>query len=98
MSNLTFISDDELLARVKKSLGVSGTFQDDTLRIYIDEVKEYMKDAGVNVNIVQSTLAIGAISRGVCDLWNYGQGNTEFSRYFLQRITQLIYKEVDNGE
>ena len=89
---LTTVNDDELLMKVKNALGITGDYQNDTLSIYIDEVKEYMKGGGVPVDVVNSTLAVGAICRGVADLWNYGAGNTEFSTYFLQRVTQLAYE------
>ena len=89
---LTTVNDDELLMKVKNALGITGDYQNDTLSIYIDEVKEYMKAGGVPVDVVNSTLAVGAICRGVADLWNYGAGNTEFSTYFLQRVTQLAYE------
>ena len=89
---LTTVNDDELLMKVKNALGITGDYQNDTLSIYINEVKEYMKAGGVPVDVVNSTLAVGAICRGVADLWNYGAGNTEFSTYFLQRVTQLAYE------
>lgn len=94
MSDIRILSEDDLLVQIKKALGISGTYQDDTLKTYINEVKEYMTDAGVNSDIVNSSVAIGAIARGVSDLWNYGSGNAELSTYFLQRVTQLAFKEV----
>ena len=33
------MTDSELLKKVKTGLSVSGTYQDDTLQLYIDEVK-----------------------------------------------------------
>lgn len=95
---LTTVSDAELLEKVKSALGITGNYQDSTLTIYIEEVKEYMKAGGVSVALVNSTLAVGAICRGVADLWNYGAGNTEFSTYFLQRVTQLALTTVEGGE
>lgn len=87
------MSSEELLAKVKAGLGITGTYQDDTLQIYIDEVKSYLEDAGVNAEILNGSTAIGVISRGVSDLWNYGSGN--FSEYFIQRAIQLKHKEVE---
>lgn len=81
---------DDTLTRVKKSLGITGNYQDDTLTEYISEVKEYMIDAGVSEDVVNSDKAAGVISRGVADLWNYGTG--KLSDYFYQRVSQLTYK------
>lgn len=86
---------DTLLDRVKKSLGITGEYQDETLTEYINEVKEYLMDAGVPEAVVNSDVSAGVISRGVSDLWNYGTGR--LSDYFYQRATQLRYKTVDGG-
>lgn len=88
------MTDDELLKKVKIALGIGGTYQDDTLRIYIDEVKAYLHSAGVNDVTLASEKVVGVICRGVSDLWNYGAGNAELSPYFMQRATQLVLEEV----
>lgn len=85
----------DLLEKVKSALGITGEYQDATLSVYIDEVKEYMKDAGVPEAVVNSEVSAGVISRGVSDLWNYGTG--KLSDYFYQRVYQLRYKTVDGG-
>ena len=84
-----------LLDRVKNSLGITGSYQDDTLTEYINEVKEYLLDAGVPQTVIDSDVSAGVISRGVSDLWNYGAG--KLSEYFYQRASQLVYKTVDDG-
>lgn len=90
----------QTLEKIKNALGITGTYQDETLKIYIEEVKEYMLDAGVDKDVVNSASSIGAIARGVADLWSYGAGNTQFSQYFMQRVIQLSYKkkEEENDE
>ena len=85
-----FLTDEVLLTKVKSGLGISGDYQNDTLKLYIDEVKSYLAFAGVNENIINSSIAVGVICRGVADLWNYGAGNAQLSDYFKHRITQLI--------
>ena len=35
------------LSDVKKALGVTGNYQDDTLQIYFDEVVAFLKDSGI---------------------------------------------------
>ena len=95
---LETIERAELLEIVKNSLNINGTHFDITLQFYIDEVKEYLRSAGVLSAVIGSTLAVGCIARGVADLWNYGNGDTKLSEYFYQRAEQLRGIEVaDNG-
>lgn len=81
-----------MLEKVKTALGITGTYQDDTLQIYLDEVVAYLKDAGVSEDILASDVATGIIVRGVADLWNYGSGGTTLSPYFMQRAIQLAVR------
>lgn len=81
----------DTLTFVKSALGITGTFQDATLQIYIDEVKAYMKDAGVPTQVIESSVSAGVIARGVVDLWNYGGGSGKLSDYFYQRVGQLTF-------
>ena len=47
-----------LLSKVKNSLGITGTYQDGTLTEYIDEVVDFLKDAGVTeANITSGIVA-----------------------------------------
>ena len=87
---------DTHLENVKSALGITGNYQDATLKIYIDEVKAYMAHAGVSTEIIDSELSAGVIARGVTDLWNYNGGAGKLSDYFYQRVAQLAYatKEV----
>ena len=77
-----------MLDDVKKALGITGNYQDLTLQGYIDEVVSFLKDAGV----LEKNITSGIVARGVADLWNYGGGEGKLSPYFLQRATQLSYK------
>lgn len=79
----------ELLSKIKTALGISGDYQDETLKIYIDDAKAFMKDAGVLQAVIDSPAAVGCITRGVADLWNYGSGTVGVSEYFKQRVIQL---------
>lgn len=89
------IGNDELLIKVKNGLGITGDFQDNTLQIYIDEVKDFMHRAGVSDAIINSNSSVGVITRGVSDLWDYGSGSTGLSPYFKERIVQLRAGEKD---
>lgn len=92
------LTNEELLIKVKKALGITGTYQDDTLLIYIDEVKDFMLCAGVKKEIIEDSVAVGVIARGVSDLWNYGSGNTELSQYFMQRVSQLAFNRTEEKQ
>lgn len=83
------MSDAELLEAVKLRLGITGTFQDDLLSGYIDDVKNFLKDAGVPTDVINSNASLGVITRGVADTWNYGSGDGEYSKMFFQRAEQL---------
>ncbi|MEE0440158.1 MAG: hypothetical protein ACLUT1_07455 [Ruminococcus sp.] len=85
---------EELLIKVKIGIGITGTYQDETLLTYIEEVKNFLLDGGVLESIVNGSESVGVITRGVSDLWNYGAGSAEFSTYFIQRATQLAYKRI----
>lgn len=83
------MTDAEILAVVKNGLGISTNYQDDTLNVYISEVKAFLRDAGVPENVVKSESSVGCIMMGVSDLWNYSPGGVKFSQYFQQRVIQL---------
>lgn len=83
-----------ILDRVKSALGITGTYQDDTLSVYIEEIKAFMLDAGVAAATVESVSSAGVIARGVADLWNYGSGEGKLSSYFYQRVSQLALRVI----
>lgn len=83
------MADATLLTKVKKALGIEGTYQDDTLTEYIDEVVAFLTEAGVKAHNVTP----GIVARGVSDLWSYGSGEGKLSEYFMQRAIQLSYKQ-----
>ena len=78
-----------LLPSVKLALNVTGSYQDDPIAEYIDEVVAFLKDAGV----VASKITPGIVARGVSDLWQYGATEGKLSSYFLQRAAQLSLKK-----
>jgi hypothetical protein len=83
----------DVLTKIKSALGITGNYQDTTLNIYIDEVKYYMKDAGVPESVINSEASAGVISRGVTDLWSYGTNDGKLSDYFYQRVSQLALSD-----
>lgn len=76
------------LENVKNALGFTGNYQDATLQEYFDEVIAFLVDSGVS----NANITTGIVARGVSDLWNYGDGEGKLSPYFMQRATQLAYK------
>lgn len=87
------MTDAELLEKVKIRLSITGTYHDDLLQGYIDDVKAFLTDAGVPAETLTSDAAVGVITRGVSDSWNFGSGDGEFSAMFFQRAAQLAIKE-----
>lgn len=83
------MADETMLTNVKSALGIEGDYQDATITQYIDEVTAFLTDAGVKSAYITS----GIVSRGVADLWNYGAADGKLSEYFMQRATQLSYKQ-----
>lgn len=74
-----------LLDNVKTALNITGTYQDATLQLYIDEVLAFLNGAGIK----SADATVGLVARGVSDLWNYGAGGGKLSEYFYQRATQI---------
>lgn len=83
------MTDEELLKRVKTALNITGDYQNETLKVYIAEVKRFLLDSGVSEETIKSEKCVGAVARGVADLWG---GEKSFSEYFCQCATQLRYE------
>ena len=73
---------------VKIALGITGDYQDATIEIYMEEVIDFLLQAGVK----KENISKGIVARGVSDLWNYGVGEGKLSNYFMMRAAQLSYK------
>lgn len=80
----------ELLAKVKRDIGETGTFNDGAITDLIEEVMDYMSGAGVSDARISASA--GTISRGVSDLWDNNGGKVELSPYFKERVTQLALR------
>ena len=78
-----------LLQSVKTALGITGDYQNETIKIYMYEVLEYLSDAGVSAETLMQPSIVGVVARGVSDLWNYGNSGGKLSEYFMQRAIQL---------
>jgi hypothetical protein len=83
------MTNAEILVAVKSGMGISGDYQDTTLQTYINDIQNFMLDAGVSETMVSDSSAIGCILRGVIDTWDYGNGSAGFSDIFKMRLSQL---------
>lgn len=90
------MTKNELLVKVKIALGNIPSHLDETINLYIDETIQYMKSAGVPIKLLAEDniddKCLGCITRGVADLWNYGNSDTKLSEYFYQRCDQLRHE------
>ncbi len=84
-----------MLEAVKISLGITGTYQDNTIQKWIDEIKQLMVDGGIPLSVVNDEKSAGIIAKGIDDL--YFQ-KTNLSQYFWQRAIQLAHKDGDKNE
>ena len=84
------MAESALTTAVKNALGVTGTFTDATIQVYINEVVDYMLGAGVSQAVIDAPSSFGVVARGVSDLWDNDGGNVKFSPYFHERVTQLV--------
>lgn len=89
------MADAAILAAVKSALGVTGTFTDNTISVYIDDVVDFMSGAGVSAAMIAASP--GVIARGVSDLWDNDGGNVKFSPYFHERVAQLVLRSNGGG-
>lgn len=88
------------LESIKENYGFENTdHHDATLKGHIDEVVEYLIDAGVPESVVMSKRCKGIVSRGVDDLWTSDSGKAALSPYFKERAAQLALKwGAKNGQ
>lgn len=87
--------DYQFTEQILKMIG-APLYQYATVESYIEEVIEYMVSSGVDREVAASRKCIGTVTRGVMDLWNYNSGQTDFSAYFKERVTQLAYEDGES--
>jgi hypothetical protein len=83
------MTDAELLAKVKAGLGLSGDHIDPNMSAKILAVKQYMINAGVAIEHVETELGIACLTVGVNDLWNLEPGEVKFSPALDILLVQL---------
>lgn len=97
VESLTPISEANLLEEVKAS-GVSkgNDYNDDTILFWIEQVKGDLAYAGVSVDVLGSTLAVGCIARGVDEYWV--ERREEYSSRFWGMAQRLKDIKVKGAE
>lgn len=85
------MTDEELLVEIKNRLSVTGNYHDELLINFAQDVKAFMRSAGVSDEVIESEKSIGLIAKGVNDLWT----SEKFSELFNQRLIQLTMEKVD---
>lgn len=88
------MTEEEILKKVIKSLGLTEEYHKDIIDPFFQDVKFYLADAGIAANIIKSSASVGVFIRGVSDLWNYGSGGASLSPYFRERVIQLASSTV----
>lgn len=76
------MTDDELLEKVKQGLSIDDLENDNNLRLKTMAVKQYLLNAGVTSEAIETELGITTITVGVNDLWNIDPGEIKFSYAF----------------
>jgi hypothetical protein len=89
------MADFDMLSAVKSALGITGSYQDSAISFYINDVQEYLADAGVPSTKIGTQVTAGVVARGVADLWNYGSGEGKLSPYFYERAIQLATADAE---
>lgn len=80
------------LEKIKLYMGITDDYQDSTISLVVNEVVQYMLEAGVKPEVVSASTSLGTIARGTLDIWNYGSGQVSFSNSFKERVIQLALK------
>ena len=68
------MTDEELLAAVKKRIGITGDYQDDTISGHIQDVKDYMADSGVSDAVMESLEPLPVVYR-ICGIMGAEAGS-----------------------
>ena len=97
VESLTPITDADLLEKVKTAINLKGNdYQNDTILIWIEAVKQDLSFAGVPADVLGSTLAVGCIARGVDDYW--ASHREEYSPAFYGMAERLRKTQVKGAE
>lgn len=97
VESLTPIAEKDLLEQVKTAININGNnYQNETVLIWINNVKHDLLYAGVSADVLGSTLAVGCIARGVDDYW--ASHREEYSSFFYTQAERLRNTKVKGAE
>lgn len=82
------ITAEKLLEEVKAARNETGNFHDGRITVFINEIKQYLLDAGVPAAVLETDEVVGVVAIGVDNLMEEGA----LSDYFKQRAIQLRNK------
>ena len=96
VESLKPLAETDLLEQVKIALKMEGNnYNDNTIRIWIKDVKDDLLFAGVSADVVGSTLAVGCITHGVEDKWaNPRPDHSDLYYQGVERLRSIKVKEV----
>ena len=80
--------DFNMLEEVKKRLGITGEYQDDTIQGYIDDVKQFLLDGGVKKEVVDASSTVGysfLLTPFILDI-DFGINNTSGIGFFISSL------------
>lgn len=94
------LTEAERLAKVKYALYGDATqsYNDEQLKLYIEEVLDEIIHAGVKENVAKSAAAVGCIACGINDIWNFSSGTVKHSEYYNRRLVQLTLRRGDEDD
>lgn len=84
-------------AEVLKALSIDfpSDAQKSDIRLKINAVQDYMKNAGINDSNLESELGKACVVIGVTDIWNLNAGEIKFSPAFGLILEQLKVKSIE---
>ena len=84
------MTTSEQIAKIKLAVGIAEGIPDATIEVWLNDVKDFMRNAGVPEHVINADTTVGLLARGVSDIWNYGDSEKlGFSKVFEQRVVQL---------
>lgn len=89
----------ELLTKIKAALYITDSYQDEALKVYIDDVKNDMKQSGIAATYVESEAAVGIILQGVKDTMRLDGGAADYSQMYKDKVVKAaLAHPSDNAE
>lgn len=88
------ITPEQLLERVKETNNITGEYQDNRVRGYIEDVKRFMRQADVPAAVLETDAVVGLVAMGVDSLMETGA----LTDYVKQRIIQERLTDPEEAE